>query len=517
MRTTFGESFLTWLETEPATTGAALDYADAIDQFANAARDGDVTALQVSATLIRAGQTLIESSGAHVSYEYRLSGAGLSPVTSLSALLDAIDQGVANGSFTQISILRAGVKILGIDFSAGGYTVTSGGQSFIVAGSLPGSFDSLFTLAGLIGQVPTVGDLADADRTQFFSDLSAFGISGLTVMDGTTKLFDFQITATHLHLALEGLSIDVTGTFPNDFGLLVETVWEAAQNPDIDPTQLTHLGATNLVTKDGTTTLVSITQIDQQMTNDFKVDGKLYSELLLDQPKWFGSSVTTDLHGHITSASYDALLQGASGSVASILSGLDGKDTLYGYGGRDLLYGGSGRDMLYGGAGTDTLFGGTDGDSLTGGLGRDVLYGGTGNDILQGDADNDMLYGGTGNDLLFGGSGTDFLYGGIGADKLEGGAGNDVLKGDSGNDRFIFNLQTGPIDADTILSFDVAHDKLAFDGPGTTYTALGAAGFVSTYASVVGGNVVIQLDATDKVVLQGINTLAGLADALILS
>ena len=119
--------------------------------------------------------------------------------------------------------------------------------------------------------------------------------------------------------------------------------------------------------------------------------------------------------------------------------------------------------------------------------------------------------------MLIGGTGADTLYGGGGADRLEGGSGNDVLKGDGGFDRFVFNMAAGTIDVDTILGFDVAHNKLVFDGPGNGFTALGAAGFVAAYASVVGGNVVIQLDPTDKVILQGITSLTGLADALILS
>ncbi len=516
MRTTFGELFLNWYEQGPTTTDRAMDYSHELGFLANGVPSSDPVALQLSKTLIRIGQTLLENDTNSVNYEFRLSGAGLSPVGSLQQLHTAIDQGLANGSFSSISILRAGVKILGVDFTAAGYTFLSGAQSFIVAGNLPLSFAKVYALGDLFSKTAIIDTLTMTERTALFNGLSAYGITGLTAKDGATKFFDFQVTGTHLHMVIEGLSFDVTGVFQTNFGLLAERVWEASQSrvPDMSP--LAQLGVTDFTIKQNGATLMSISGIDVTASHDVMVGGKVYAEWLSDDPTWLRYSAYTDIHGH-TGYSYNALVQGTVGNVSSVLSGLEGNDTLQGFAGRDLLYGGSGRDKLEGGAGADLLYGGTGGDSLSGGSGADQLYGGAGNDALLGEADSDKLYGNAGNDLLYGGLGADTLFGGAGSDKLEGGSGNDVLYGNGGNDRFIFNLAAGAIDVDTIMGFDVAHAKLLFDGPGTTYTALGAAGFVAAYASVVGGDVVIQLDATDKVVLHGIATLTGLADALILS
>jgi Ca2+-binding RTX toxin-like protein len=63
-----------------------------------------------------------------------------------------------------------------------------------------------------------------------------------------------------------------------------------------------------------------------------------------------------------------------------------------------------------------------------------VLYGGDGDDTLKGGNLGDVLHGGTGDDLLQGGGGDDLLHGGTGNDRLEGGTGDDV---------YIFNLGDG--------------------------------------------------------------------------
>jgi Ca2+-binding RTX toxin-like protein len=100
-------------------------------------------------------------------------------------------------------------------------------------------------------------------------------------------------------------------------------------------------------------------------------------------------------------------------------------------------------DVVYGEAGNDTIWSGR---------GNDFVSGGTGEDVIFGEADNDVLQGNEGNDWLFGGDGTDNLDGGIGNDVLNGGAGADGLIGGEGVDRadysyswagVIVNLSTG--------------------------------------------------------------------------
>ena len=91
---------------------------------------------------------------------------------------------------------------------------------------------------------------------------------------------------------------------------------------------------------------------------------------------------------------------------------------MIGYGGHDTMLGGSARDELYSGSGLDRLEGRSGDDFLNGGLDDDKLFGNDGTDRLIGDGGSDSLDGGSGDDLLFGGAGDDTYIGGDGLDTL---------------------------------------------------------------------------------------------------
>jgi len=92
-----------------------------------------------------------------------------------------------------------------------------------------------------------------------------------------------------------------------------------------------------------------------------------------------------------------ALAQSGTGnSLANVLRGTVGDNTLSGLGGIDELYGSDGDDTLLGGGGTDRL---------EGGAGRDTISGGNGDDLVVGGANKDTLTGGDGSDTFFFGVG----------------------------------------------------------------------------------------------------------------
>lgn len=134
----------------------------------------------------------------------------------------------------------------------------------------------------------------------------------------------------------------------------------------------------------------------------------------------------------------------ATDDLGDRLRGDDGANLIVGNGEGDLIDGCDGDDVLFGGfgrdadgnpydareCGCDAIVPGVpadiaDNDVLSGGDGKDTLYGQAGTDVLMGGRGDDRLYGGTGVDILLGGEGADILSGGVGFDFIVGGAGFD--------------------------------------------------------------------------------------------
>ncbi len=111
--------------------------------------------------------------------------------------------------------------------------------------------------------------------------------------------------------------------------------------------------------------------------------------------------------------------------------------------------------------------------------------------------DDDTLDGGVADDFLYGFSGDDVLDGAGGNDTLVGGTGDDILTGGGGDDLFIFENGSG---SDTITDFNAGQstpDRIDISDFGFTDF-----GDLSSAFSENGGDVEIQLDADDQVVLQ---------------
>lgn len=201
-----------------------------------------------------------------------------------------------------------------------------------------------------------------------------------------------------------------------------------------------------------------------------------------------------------------------------------GNDTVFDRGGNDLVNLGDGNDLVFVGGGADIIGGGGGIDeisyffssagvsvdlrnnALSGGWAADDLISGfervsganAGNDTLRGTDFANVLRGNGGADLLDGRSGQDFL---------DGGAGNDMLIGGAGADRFVFR---GGYGGDAISDFSLAEaDALWLDdalwGGGLT-----ASGVVTTFASVVGADVVFDFGSGNLLTLAGLADTAGL-------
>lgn len=157
-------------------------------------------------------------------------------------------------------------------------------------------------------------------------------------------------------------------------------------------------------------------------------------------------------------------------------------------------------NQIIGNSGANSMHGNGGHDTVTAGLGNDRIYGDAGNDTLTGDAGNDLLRGGAGQDRLNGGSGADKLYGDAGADTLTGG---------SNADSFFFAPNFG---SDQISDFSLSGgDSLKLDDAIWSGATLTGAEVVAAYASVTGGNVVLDFGSGMVLTLIGLTTTSGLA------
>ena len=139
----------------------------------------------------------------------------------------------------------------------------------------------------------------------------------------------------------------------------------------------------------------------------------------------------------------DTVVIGSTVTLATVVRGGKGNDSLTGGGGSDDIDGEAGRDTVDGAAGDDTVHGGAGGDNVSGGAdddtvrgdaGGDHVRGGDGSDDLDGGAGSDDCDGEAGDDRVTGERGRDRVRGGLGDDTLDGGSGGDDVGGDDGND-----------------------------------------------------------------------------------
>jgi Ca2+-binding RTX toxin-like protein len=226
-------------------------------------------------------------------------------------------------------------------------------------------------------------------------------------------------------------------------------------------------------------------------------------------------------------------IRGTIGEANHIIGGRN-VDYIFGRSGDDTLEGNIGDDVLFGGVGVDVLIGGANRDRAqysesqtavnidlmipglnTGEAAGDTydsiedLAGGFFADSVFGDLGDNRLFGREGNDSLYGRDGNDYLNGGANNDRLDGGIGDDTLRGGQNADTFVFNGG-----ADVIEDFNFAHsDRIAIDDNFVTAVAgMSGADIVSTYGSVVNGEVVLNFGAEGSITIESLGSTTGLDD-----
>jgi Ca2+-binding RTX toxin-like protein len=363
----------------------------ALDILSNGDLVGEPEVLQLSSSLIRIAFAVTDPATSEaLDFELRIAGSGIRPVSSIDALFEAIDDGLATGALSAITVLQDGTPVFRIRTGAEGYELTSGPVSLVIDGDLPFRLNDIATFSVLLDRAANIDELTNRQRNALFDDLDAYAVDALSLSVEDREILAATVSPTVATLTLNGLTFKLFGTFPDSVGDTLSVLWQLSE-------QFIQTGTVDLDTIDGLA--VSALRILDQAGNllgaasqplddtplSWTVDGRVFDQVLID------------LEG-------SDWLAADPGASRDALAGLAGDDRLYGGGALDLLAGGSGADSLYGGRGADVLDGGRGNDRLSGGEGDDTLTGGTGLDVFQ-------FRAGAGHDLV-----EDFV---VGDDRLD--------------------------------------------------------------------------------------------------
>ncbi len=153
------------------------------------------------------------------------------------------------------------------------------------------------------------------------------------------------------------------------------------------------------------------------LANDTDVDGDGLSVSGVTQGA--NGAVTVNIDSSVTFTP-EAGFTGSDSFTYSVSDGNGGGDTgIVTVTVANLIEGGPGDDTLNGTKGEDAIFGYAGDDTINGHNGDDMLYGGDGNDTVNGQGGRDALFGGAGDDLLIWDSLDAVIDGGGGTDTLD--------------------------------------------------------------------------------------------------
>ncbi len=137
------------------------------------------------------------------------------------------------------------------------------------------------------------------------------------------------------------------------------------------------------------------------------------------------------------------------------------------------------------------------------------LTGNSAANALTGNSGANVIRGAGGSDGLAGAGGADNLRGAGGFDRLDGGAGNDCIFGGLHGDTFVFADGSG---RDRVMDFSVAEaDRIALDDGLWGGAVMTGAQVVASFATVVGGTIVLGFGGGDVLNLDGFVDTVGLA------
>ena len=399
-------------------------------------------------------------------YSLTLSGTGISPVTSLAALEQAIDNGIATGAFSSLILSLNGVDLVTFTIEPTGITMVSDPATVQVNGLIPTSLQQLFQIAGAE---------ASGDLNTLVNVLTQYDIDGFSVSVGGDTQIELVLSEDGITFQLpqSDLRLTIPGNYPGDLGELLAAVTGAQEEagPENGWSEILFTGFFGVsglhLTDLAGNVLLSVDPGDGSPEEDENV-------WLIDQQMWWPTDwiqiwLPRLLFGEFAfpRATPGADLIDLQDMDSYVIAG-DGNDTVNGGSGDDEINGNRGDDSLSGGGGNDTIFGGPGDDTLDGGSGSDTIYGGTtepgGNDLIRGGSSSDVIYGMVGDDTLYGDSSADTVYGGDGNDSIFGGTNADSIDGGNQNDTIY-----GGTSNDTIYGGQMSDQIWGEDGDDLLY------------------------------------------------
>ncbi|WP_354546416.1 hypothetical protein [Roseovarius sp. MBR-78] len=171
-----------------------------------------------------------------------VTGAGISPVSTLDALEQAIMDGLATGALDRIVVAdSSGFEFLTLDISATGYTLTSGEQVLTVDGTLPDSLGRIGALAADLSSLDAaLTEQAEQDAlSALLSEFSAFSIDAVALKNAGVDIASIAVSDTEVRIEADGYAVIVIGNFADFLAggtptpeLIVDSVVIANPNGD---------------------------------------------------------------------------------------------------------------------------------------------------------------------------------------------------------------------------------------------------------------------------------------------
>ncbi|SPF78204.1 calcium-binding protein [Pseudoprimorskyibacter insulae] len=230
-----------------------LDYQTQLDQ-----------AGQLLDTLDMSSPTAISSTGItwqNGALVLSLTGLNLTPVATAQEFLEAIDNGIATGTISSLSMTLNGTEILNANLGITGLSIDSGNQNLSFNGTLPTSLEQLFDLIGMLFAVNDYYLMDQSSLSDLINGLSAYGLSSIILSELGEHLVSLEIgNGNFLQLFMDGYTLTAEGEFSSNLGTMLDLInqvekagYDASAVSGIDLTgfTLTNASGISLLDVDG--------------------------------------------------------------------------------------------------------------------------------------------------------------------------------------------------------------------------------------------------------------------------